>query len=129
MPAPKGNKYALGLTNSGRPPIYNSADELKNKCIEYFEECKNLKEKVTITGLALYLGFCSRSSLDDYVKKEEFSYIVKRAKLVVENSYENSGQTIDIFALKNMSWKDKQEIENTGSVEIKTIKFKKYENE
>ena len=42
----------------------------------------------TITGLALALGFCDRQSLNDYEKKEEFSFIVKRARLMVESSYE-----------------------------------------
>jgi hypothetical protein len=57
-------------------------------------------------------------------RKKSFSYIVKRAKLAVENSYELAGQTIDIFALKNMGWKDKSEVDNNISLvnweEIKT---------
>ena len=69
------------------------------------------KEKPTITGLTLYVGFCSRSSWDDYSDREGFSYIVKRAKLTVENSYEKSGTTFDMFALKNMGWKDKTEVD------------------
>lgn len=109
MAAEKGNKYAIG-NNGGRPAIYESPDALCEKVIEYFESVK--EEKATITGLTLYLGFCSRSSLDDYEKRgEEFSYIIKRAKLAVEHSYELSGNTIDIFALKNMGWKDKSEQE------------------
>ena len=36
-------------------------------------------------------------------------YVIKRAKLAVENSYEMSGGTFDIFALKNMGWRDKVE--------------------
>lgn len=107
--APKGNKYALG-NNGGRPPVFKHPEDLENKCIEYFTKCEKENEKATITGLALFLGFCQRSSLDDYSKKEEFSYIIKRAKLTVENSYENSAATFDMFALKNMGWIDKQEI-------------------
>lgn len=79
--------------------------------MEYFEDCVQEKQKVTITGLCLHLGFSSRSSLDDYEKRsDEFSYIIKRCRLAVENSYETNGQTIDIFALKNMGWKDKSEM-------------------
>jgi hypothetical protein len=106
-----GNKYALG-NNGGRPAHYETPEALQQECIAYFDHCINQKEKATVTGLSLYLGFSSRSSLDDYEKRsDEFSFIIKRSKLAVENSYELSGQTIDIFALKNMGWKDKQEMD------------------
>lgn len=105
MGAAPHNKYALG-NKGGRPPIYNSPEELAIEIHNYFEQ----DSKATITGLALFLGFESRSSLDDYSKRsDEFSFIIKRAKLAVENSYEQSGQAFDIFALKNMGWRDKVE--------------------
>ncbi len=108
MAAPKGNNFALGNTG-GRPPKYETPDELDYQITLYFDYCKKKKEKATITGLALFLGFDSRQSLFDYAKHEEFSCIINRAKLSVENSYELSGQMFDIFALKNMGWKDKTE--------------------
>ena len=111
MAAPVGNKYALG-NEGGRPAHYETPDELHKKCIAFFDFCIDKGEKATITGLSLYLGFSSRSSLDDYEKRsDEFSYIIKRSKLAVENSYELNGQTIDIFALKQMGWKDKSEVD------------------
>ena len=109
MPAPKGNKFALGLTTSGQPPKFNSPEELEKKCFEYFKHCIENKEKATITGLTLFVGFCSRSSWDHYKEKKEYLYIVKRANMTVQNSYELSGTTFDIFTLKNMGWKDKSE--------------------
>ena len=112
MAAPKGNKYALG-NEGGRPPIYESPEQLKEWVNKYFLYCTEEHEKATITGLTLYLGFSSRSSLDNYAdKSEEYLHIIKRAKLCVENSYELNGGTIDIFALKNMGWKDTQEIKH-----------------
>jgi len=113
MAAPKGNKFALGLVNSGRHPEYPDIESLINKTSEYFSYCLQENEKITITGLALFLGFESRQSFYDYEKKEEFTYIIKRARLAVENSYETHGQTIDIFALKNMGWKDEQHFDHT----------------
>lgn len=111
MAAPIGNKYALG-NEGGRPAHYETPEDLHKKCIAFFDGCIEKGEKATITGLALFLGFSSRSSLDDYEKRsDEFSYIIKRSKLAVENSYELNGQTIDIFALKNMGWKDKSEVD------------------
>lgn len=111
MAAPKGNKFALG-NKGGRPAVYNTPDELRDAIEEFFDYCNETNEKATITGLALYLGFSSRSSLDDYINRgNEFSAVIKRGKLAVENSYELSGQTIDIFALKNMGWSDRHEID------------------
>jgi hypothetical protein len=74
-------------------------------------------EPTTITGLTLYLGFSSRASLDDYEKKnEEFSYIIKKGRSRVEHEYEknlhSNNNTGSIFALKNMGWKDKTEVES-----------------
>lgn len=127
MGAPKGNKYALG-NNGGKPPKYSNANQLHEKCSEYFLECEVNNEKATITGLALFLGFESRQSLYDYKEKKEYSYILKRATLAVENSYETSGSAFDIFALKNMGWKDKNEVDHTSngeSINITPIEFVK----
>lgn len=112
MAAPKRNLFGLG-NNGGRPPKYETPEELQKKCTEYFESAIKLEEKITITGLALFLGFDSRQSLYDYKEKKAFSYIIKNAMLTVENSYESKGTNFDIFALKNMGWTDKQEIDHT----------------
>lgn len=118
MAAAKGNTYALG-NNGGRPAHYETPEDLAYQVNLYFDYCKKDKVKATVTGLALYLGFCSRASFDDYEKRnDEFSYIIKRAKLAVENSYELSGQTIDIFALKNMGWKDESINKTTFSGDV-----------
>jgi hypothetical protein len=105
MGAPKGNTYAVG---NGRPPKYESADELKDAIDKYLQQ----EGPKTITGLALALGFESRQSLYDYEQKESFSYIIRRAKLFVENYYEM--QLIDgssaqgaKFALQQMGWSSK----------------------
>ena len=78
-------------------------------------------EPITITGLALFLGFSDRQSLNDYEDKIEFSFIVKRARLRVENGYEKAlhlqSPTGAIFALKNMGWNDKQQVDHTTAGE------------
>ncbi len=111
MEESKQNKFTLGINVGGRPPHFENAEHLEVKCSEYFLHCIANEEKPTITGLTLFVGFSSRSSWDDYEKREGFSYIVKRAKLTVENSYEKSATAFDIFALKNMGWKDRTEVE------------------
>lgn len=122
MGAPEGNKYALG-NNGGRPKIFEQPEDLENKCLEYFQYCIDNNEKPTITGLTLYVGFSSRSSWNQYEEKKEFLHIVKRAKLTVEHSYETSATTFDMFALKNMGWKDKTEIDVAGEVNIPIMQW------
>lgn len=99
----------------GRPPKFSTPEELEAACIEYISNNPN---SMTITGLAMRLGFCDRQSLYDYEKRDEFSCTIKAARLAVENGYENAlrSQSVAgaIFALKNMGWKDKHEQEVYG---------------
>lgn len=115
--------------SAGRPPLYETNEELQSKIDEYFKEGVTTKtviigkapnnytievEVPTITGLAYYLGFESRQSFYDYEKREEFSYTIKKVRLFIEQHYEEmlqTGNTIGaIFALKNFGWQDKREI-------------------
>jgi len=113
-----------------RPPAYTDPDEMERLIDEYFE--KGVRKKVmvvgkkpnqkkveipipTITGLCLYLGFESRQSFYDYELKPNFTYIIKKARLFIEMTYEEllqHGNVVGaIFALKNMGWRDKTEHE------------------
>lgn len=102
----------------GRPPKYNNCLDLDAACELYFDECKDNTKGPTVTGLALALGFVDRQSLYDNEKNPEFSCVIKRARTVVEASYEEALQhnspTGAIFALKNMGWRDRQEQEISG---------------
>ena len=119
------NTFAKGLTTNGRPPIFSTPEELEEKACEYFEsliidgEDGVYIKSSTITGVALYLGFNSRNCFYEYGKKPDFKDVVTRIQLAVENSYEknlnskfSNGAT---FALKNMGWKDKTEVDNKVS--------------
>ena len=98
----------------GRPRIYDSPEDFEAKVYEYQDHCKEAKEPVTWTGLALFMGFSSRQSIDEYQKYPEFSDSVKKAKTFIEWHYEmrlcGDKPTGAIFALKNMGWADKQEL-------------------
>ena len=110
----------------GRPPKFKTPKELEEMVDQYFIDGVRKKTKVvggkavkvpmpTITGLVLYLGFSDRHSFYDYEKREEFSHTIKKARTFIEMEYEEllqSGLTNAIFALKNMGWKDKTEIEH-----------------
>lgn len=111
--APKGNKYALGLTTNGAPPLFSTPEEMQEQIIAYFNQCEEKKENPKITGLCLFIGFESRQSFYDYESKQDFAYTVKRARMVIESHYEDGLNTFKyggaVFALKNMGWKDQQE--------------------
>tara|TARA_R110000851_G_scaffold244467_1_gene397274 strand:- start:396 stop:785 length:390 start_codon:yes stop_codon:yes gene_type:complete len=95
----------------GRPRLYSTPEDFDNKVLEYQIYCKEQKEPVTWTGLALFLGFSSRQSIDEYLKYDGFSDSVKRAKTFVEWHYEmklhGNAPSGSIFALKNFGWTDK----------------------
>lgn len=127
MAAPKNNQFALG-NNGGRPPKYESAEDLQDAIDDYFDQTSGDDSLITVTGLALHLGFESRQSLYDYQQREEFSYIIARAKLRVEHSYElrlmGSNVRGSIFALKQMGWSDKSELDlksSDGSMSPQTL--------
>lgn len=87
---------------------------------QYFADCVENNDPLTITGLALSLGFCSKQSIYDYAKDDDYKYVVQRAKLMVENGYEkrllsDGSPTGAIFGLKNFGWKDTQHNEVTGA--------------
>ncbi len=104
---------------AGRPPILKSAEEAERLIDEYFDT----EEQPTWTGLALHLGFATRSSLTDYLKKPEFFPSIKKGLSRIEELYEKqlSGNkpTGAIFALKNFGWHDRQEVEQSGGITIK----------
>lgn len=105
----------------GRPKAYKEVEEMKNKIEKYFIECDIKEEPYTITGLCIALDIC-RDTLSEYMKKEEFSDTIKKAKLKVENYLEkhlitDSSTTGIIFNLKNnFGWSDKQQVEHSGNI-------------
>jgi len=101
----------------GRPLAYQSAEELSNDIEAYFTN----EDQPTLAGLAYELGI-SRQTLYNYDNKEQFFDIVKRAREKVESIYEkrllySTTPTGVIFALKNMSWRDKTETDITSGGE------------
>jgi hypothetical protein len=119
----------------GRPPKYTDAEEFQRMVDEYFEyikgevvkkvatdgsivEVTRSAEPPTITGMAYYLGFMSRSSFYEYEQEGEFSDVCKRARMRVEARYEanlsGTTPTGSIFALKNMGWADRSLVDTTS---------------
>ena len=129
----------------GRPPMFESAEEMQELIDAYFKDCdgkplldkdgipirnkygkiiKDDRRPYTITGLALALGFNSRQALLNYEGKEEFNDTIRRAKARVERYaeerlYDKDGANGAKFSLANnfKGWSEKQQIE--GSINTK----------
>jgi len=113
------------MASQGRPATWTDPEAFGNKVEEYFTTCEIDKTNPTWSGLALYLGFESRQSLQDYKSKPDFSYPIKKALMRIEANYEQNlfsrNPAGSIFALKNFGWRDKQEVEQT--IAITQVKF------
>ena len=112
----------MNLRKVGRPLKIESPEQMEKILNEYFSTTE--ENKITITGICLALDL-DKSNFYDYEKREGYQDIVRKARMIVENSYEMSlrenGRTGDIFALKNFGWKDKQEIEQSTQGKITII--------
>ena len=111
----------------GRPPKYKSKEEIKDKIDEYFASCEGKvwtdndgqpilnkygqpiitgQRPPTVTGLALALGFESRTSLLNYQGKKEFREVITRAKSRIEmyteeRLFDKDGANGAKFSLQN----------------------------
>ena len=130
----------------GRPPMYKTKEEIQEKIDAYFKDCNGeivtdadgnpMIDKygnvvrigvrpLTITGLALALGFNSRQALLNYQGKAEFNYTITRAKAKVEQYaeerlYDKDGANGAKFSLSNNfeGWREKQQIEASVDSEV-----------
>ena len=77
---------ALTTRKRGRPLKFESPEDLQAKVNDYFAECDKNKKNKTLSGLAVYLG-TTTETLRRYERIDEngeFSWIVKKAKTVIE---------------------------------------------
>lgn len=126
----------------GGQPFFATPEALAARVAEYFAQCRpqaqidsNDKPVVDkdgnpvyvqnpplITGLAYFLGFADRKSLNDYDNRSpEFSYIIMRAKLFVSMHHERQltiSKSVQgsIFFLTNHGWDNTQVLEHKGGV-------------
>lgn len=98
----------------GRPRLFSSPDEFDRLVDLYIATCQDpdKPKAITLTGMVLALGFCSKDTFYEYQKFPEFADSVKRARLLIEQEYENrllvgTNAAASIFALKNFGWADK----------------------
>ena len=136
----------------GRPATYKTPEEMQERIDAYFNSCYGeyvtdpegnlMTDKhgfpvmtkprpLTITGLALALGFSGRQALLNYEDKEEFMDTIKRAKAKVEQYaeerlFDRDGVNGAKFNLSNnfSGWSEKQQIEsNVNTTGTTVVKF------
>ena len=124
------------MANIGRPPKYKTVEEMQRVIDEYFKSCEGeiLKDEngkpimdkwgnpvvfgakpLTITGLALALGFTSRQALLNYQGRKDFVDTISRAKAKVEQYaeerlFDRDGSNGAQFSLRNnfKGWRGEQ---------------------
>ncbi len=114
--AAKTTDIIAAVRGRGRPRTINSAEEMHELIESYIEHCAEVGSPILLTGLILHMGLNSREALDNYQDySQDFLDAVKRAKMIVQMAYEiqlSGGNAAGpIFALKNMSWSDKQQLD------------------
>lgn len=123
----------------GRPPTYDTPEEMQKAIDLYFQECDGVpitddegnvltdkngnpvytpSKPYTITGLALACGFTSRQALLNYEGKDKFVDTIRTAKAKVERYaeerlFDRDGVNGAKFSLSNnfRQWAEKQQIE------------------
>lgn len=142
MPTPKQD----GKHPGGRPLKFKTVEELQEKIDDYLANTGWQKKKVyskkagdvieieyfepaTIGNLAVALG-TNRQTLINYEEREEFFDTIKNAKAKIEAMIEYGGlagylpAVPNIFNLKNnFNWKDKQDIEQKGDMNINIVRY------
>ena len=132
--APSPEAIERYIKNSGRPPMYKTAEEMQAIITDYFRSCMTevydaetgehvgfkWSRRISLGDLSIHLGM-RLQTLWDYSNRDEFAETIKSAKNIVENYYEkalteNRNPAGLIFILKNgFSWKD------VSNVEIKPV--------
>lgn len=106
---------------AGRPLLFETSEELKVQILDYIQN----EKKPTLSGLAYHLGI-DRQTLYNYKERPEFFDIIKKATDYVQYKYEErliyeGNPTGVIFALKNMGWSDRQEIQQESTIKDERI--------
>jgi hypothetical protein len=110
------------MSKAGRPVEYTPEvlERINEELEEYIETGKGLP---SVTEFAFKHDY-RRASLYDH---EELSYNIEKVRLKRELALEKLGfsgksnATMAIFSLKQLGWRDKQEIEHVGAVPTQIV--------
>lgn len=104
----------------GRPPLYNSPEELDELIQKYFEDCERRERPPTIAGLAYWLEI-DRQTIYNYSNKDKFFGTIKKARdriiMNIEEELITRGNGGTVFLAKNYGYTDRQEIDHSGNLQ------------
>lgn len=105
------NLWSIAKKRVGHPKKYPTPEELAFTALEYFEWCATTKNKITMSGLRVYIDF-SRENWREYKTYPEYVDTMNTIESLLEAEWEAklgwAGSTQGaIFWLKNKaSWRD-----------------------
>jgi len=105
----------------GRPRMYETPEQMQAAIDAYFGQVKLEMRPPSVCGLALHLGFSTRTGLQNYEGySPEYHFTIKRAKTRIEQYHEeqlgDNNVAGQIFWLKaNAKWRDVQSHELSGA--------------
>lgn len=105
---------------------YKTPEELQAAIDAYFVN----ETRPTMSGLSRFLGFKKRDTLYAYKSRDGFGDVVTDARLRIEQYYEENlmdkTRVIgSIFALKQLGWRDRQDVQVGGELSIPVIEWVK----
>ncbi|MGV7234644.1 MAG: terminase small subunit [Nitrosomonadaceae bacterium] len=110
--------YKIAFANAGSGTKYETAQELRDKIIEYFEWAHTHNSgTISLTGVAIYCGYKSRQSFYDLEKMHnDFAIVIGKTRELITNFYEetkNAHPTKCIFMMKQLGFRDEQHVLST----------------
>ena len=116
----------------GRPLMFKTPKELKDKIDEYFLLCKTTGTRPFLSEMAVFLG-TTRETLREYKGRKSYVDALEEAKSKCEVELERNliegkvNPTGSIFNLKNnYGWKDQQSIDHTTAgkeIQVQKINY------
>lgn len=104
----------------GRPKVFNSVDELREKIEGFTEYCDSQGVPKTFERLSTFLKV-DRKTLYNYKAKDEYAPLFEEIKQEILADIMQKGltgeinPTFGIFCLKNYGYTDKQEVETVNT--------------
>ena len=100
MAAPEGNRFWEARSSHGRKPIFETAEDLWNACVEYFawveENPLYTTELVKYQGSALFLDIDVTTWKAQAKRSKDFSTVVTRAEGIIYDQ-KFSGAAADLL--------------------------------
>lgn len=126
-------EYAEIIRGVGRPRAFDSEEDLQAVIIDYFDHCIIRDEWPTFTGLANHIGI-TRKTLYNYGKDDEFFPTIKKARSIIEESFEkqlihgNNVAGVIFNLVNNFGWINKTVVDNNNKHSGQVVLFEMPKN-